>query len=131
MGLISLCYLLLRNLVRNIRNGINRVRGESQGRKNWLRTRRKGGGEVSFVRMSEKRYVVSHFLLLLYETEFSFCCMGPNFRRLFTSPKINLGCTSPKMNLGCKSPKMNLGCTSPKKCFIFVVWLGRFAPFAK
>ena len=51
--------------------------------------------------------------------------------RLFTSPKINLGCTSPKMNLGCKSPKMNLGCTSPKKCFIFVVWLGRFAPFAK
>ena len=23
---------------------------------------------------------------------------------------------------------MILGCTSPKKCFIFVVWLGRFAP---
>ena len=35
--------------------------------------------------------------------------------RLFTSPKIKLGCTSPKINLGCTSPKMNLGCTSPKK----------------
>ena len=50
---------------------------------------------------------------------------------LFTSPKINMGCTSPKINLGCTSPKINSGCTSPKKWFIFVVWLGRFAPFAK
>ena len=46
---------------------------------------------------------------LLRKLIFSLIC-----RRLFTSPKINLGCTSPKINLRCTSPKMNLLCTSPK-----------------
>ena len=39
---------------------------------------------------------------LIQEDSLSFV---PSIRRLFTSPKTNLGCTSPKINLGCTSPK--------------------------
>ena len=35
-------------------------------------------------------------------------CANRNCRRLFTSPKKNLGCSSPKINLRCTSPNMNL-----------------------